>query len=476
MEVNQKKKIQILKKLFENDIESFGKFFFNHHIKLDTPEFHREIYDLYMSDHPRIAVGAPRGHAKSTITDLVYLCWCVVYKKTNYALLVSDTYSQSVLFLDALKAELESNEKLQLFFGKLTSDHWSEGEIVSNGIMITSIGAGMKVRGLKFRQNRPDLIIIDDLENDELVENKQRREKLERWVNGALIPCMAKGGRVRVIGTILHYDSLMAKLLSEDNYKEFLKKTYKAINDYGALWEEHLNLTELEVIKQDFLAKGQGFLFYQEYQNDPVSGENRKFKLEKIKYYKDSDILGKLLNTLITIDRAYSKDKTADSTGIIVLSIDQENNWYVRQAERFKGTEKELITKIFDLKSYYNPSKIGVEQKAFEYTLKPALLDEMRRTNNFFNIEELKDLGTSKNIRIEGLVPRFEMGTIFLKPDHTDLVDELIQFPKAVHDDLIDALAYQLALASGSIGIKPKQFIPQHHHYNQQPIMPTRLR
>lgn len=62
-------------------------------------------------------------------------------------------------------------------------------------------------------------------------------------------------------------------------------------------------------------------------------------------------------------------------------------------------------------------------------------------------VEELKDLGRSKNIRIEGLVPRFEVGTIFMKREMSDLVDELTTFPKGIHDDLIDALAYQLELA-----------------------------
>jgi hypothetical protein len=62
---------------------------------------------------------------------------------------------------------------------------------------------------------------------------------------------------------------------------EFTKKTYKAINTWGALWPEHLNIKELDQIMQDYFTKGQGYLFYQEYQNDPVSDENRKFKLKK---------------------------------------------------------------------------------------------------------------------------------------------------------------------------------------------------
>ena len=445
-------KVGALKKVFSEDIELFGKFFFPHHLRLQSPPFHREIYETIESGNPRIAIAAPRGHAKSTVVDLVYLCWAIVHKKARFVLLISDTYSQAVLFLEAVKAEFESNEELKAFYGTMVSGKWSEGEILVNGILIKSIGAGMKVRGLKHRESRPDLVICDDLENDEMVESKERREKLENWFNAALIPSMDKDGRLIVIGTILHYDGLLMKLLSPE-YKNFYQKTYRAIENGKALWPEHLSLEELDKLKDEFLLRGQGYLFYREYQNDPVSGENRKFKLEKFKYITkeiDEELKRKSLNTYITIDRGYSVSKTADATGIVVVSVDKENKWYIQMAERFKGTESQLITKIFDLYSYWTPRKIGIEQKAFQYTLKPTMDDEMRKRNTFFTIEELKDLGRSKNVRIEGLAPRFETESIFMRKDQTDLTDELIRFPSAPHDDLIDALAYMLELAESS--------------------------
>ena len=445
--MQDEKKIAVLKKLFQRDIESFGQFFFKNHLKKQTPPFHREIYRMYESNLDRIALGAPRGHAKSTITDLVYLAWEIVHKRKHFVLLVSDTYSQATLFLEALKAELEGNDQLKAFYGDFLSDNWSEGEIVANGVMVKALGAGMKVRGLKFREYRPELILVDDLENDELVENKDRREKLERWFNGALIPSMDKDGRVVVIGTILHYDSLLCKMLSPDKYQEYSKKTYRAITNGQALWPEHLNLEELDKIKKDYISKGQGYLFYQEYQNDPVSDENRKFKIEKFKYYTEEEIDKKTLSTFVAYDRAYSLDKTADFTGKAVVSVDRENNWYVRQASRLKVIESDLITDVFDTKSYYQPNKIGIEQKAYEYTIKVALEDEMRKRGQFFLIEELKDGGTAKNKRIEGILPRFENGSIYFKRDQTDLIDEMLTFPKGIHDDLVDALAHLLTIA-----------------------------
>lgn len=425
------------------DIDTFGQYLFQRHLSKKTPAFHKDIYRLYQNESlKRIAIAAPRSHAKSTITDLVYLSWAIVHKKVKFVLLVSDTYSQSVLFLETLKAEFEANERLIDMYGDMTSDKWAEGEIIVNGIMIKAIGAGNKVRGLKFRESRPDLIICDDLENDEMVESLERREKLERWLNGALVPSLADGGRVVVIGTILHYASLLCKMLREDNYKEYEKRTYRVIMKGDPLWKEHMNMEKIDKLRQEFIAKGLGFQFYREYMNDPVSDENQKFKPDMLLFYKEEDLKGKMLSTYIMVDRAYSIEKTADFTGMVVVSVDMDNNWYVRKAERFKGNEKQVIDRLFDLDSFYKPTKFGIEQKAYKYTLKGNLDDEMRRRNQFFKIDEIKDLGKNKNVRIEGLIPRYVSGSIYFLEDQLHMREELERFPRAEHDDLIDALAY----------------------------------
>lgn len=399
-------------------------------------------------NHKRIAIAAPRGHSKSTLVNLIYLLWVIVHVKTRFVIIVSDTYSQSTLFLETIRTELESNDKLIAFYG-IKIEKSNEGEIVANGIMIKAIGAGMKVRGLKYQESRPTLVIIDDLENDELVENKQRRDKLERWFNGALIPSMSSNGRVIMIGTILHYDSLLNKILMTEGYKEYTRLRYSAIQESGeALWHEHMSIERLNELKAEYTAKGQSYLFYQEYMNNPTTDENRKFKIEKTKFYEEAELDKKQLLTYITLDRAYSTQKTADFTGVIVVSVDIENNWYIRTAKRFKGDEKELIDEIFDLYSYWRPRIMGIEQKAYEYTLKKWIEDEMRRRNQFFVIEPLHDGGAAKIKRIEGLLPRYLSGSIYFKRDQTDLLDELYTFPFSVYDDLSDALAYMINLAN----------------------------
>lgn len=462
-ELKPENKVAVLKKIFEKDIELFARFFFGHHLTLDTPKFHKELYRILQDGGLRIAIAAPRGHAKSTIFDLVYLTWLIIHKKTKFTLLISDTYSQSTLFLETLKAEFEANERLKAFYGNLVTEKWSEEEIVVGDVMVKALGANMKVRGLKYRNFRPDLVICDDLENDEMVESKERREKLARWFNGALLPSLAPQGKVVVIGTILHYDSLLNNLVDEKRYTGWTKKVYRAIMDGQALWPEHLNLSQLQVIKENYMREGQGFLFYQEYMNDPVSDEFRKFKFEKIKFFDPKEQEGKQLNVYMAIDRAYSMEKTSDFTGIVVVGVDSDNRWYILDSERFKGTEKALIEKIFDLKAFYSPLKVGIEQRSYQYTLKPTLDEEMRRRNNFFTVEELKDLGKSKALRIESLLPRYEAGGVFFRKDQDEIIDELTTFPRGQYDDLIDALAYVSGMAA--VPYNPSKLDPYYSQF-----------
>lgn len=438
-------KIELLRAISQKDIEVFGTTFFKNHLKKKTPDFHKEIYRVFQGDNKKIAIGAPRGHAKSTLTDLVYLSWVIVHKKASFILLVSDTYSQAVLFLEALKAEFEANEKLKEVYGDMTSKNWSEGEIIVNGIMVKALGAGMKVRGLKFRDSRPDLIIVDDLENDELVENKERREKLERWFNGALVPSMDKEGRIIVIGTILHYDSLLAKILDENQYKEYFKKTYRAINDGKALWEDHLNIEELEKIKQEYIEKGQSSLFYSEYMNDPIDKESQEFKKEWFLYRTKEEVEKLDTNNFLTIDTAISQRSSADYTGFCDNSVDRENKWNLK-AWRKRLSPIELIDTLFTLHKQRRYKKIGIEKTIYLQSIKPFIDEEMRKRNEFLPIVELLHNQQAKETRIRGLIPRYASKSVFhISCD--DLEDELLTFPKGIHDDTLDATAYQLQIA-----------------------------
>ena len=192
--------------------------------------------------------------------------------------------------------------------------------------------------------------------------------------------------------------------------------------------------------------------------NNPVDDERADFKKSWFKYYTDKELEKQQILNFITIDLAFSEKESADYIGIIVNSVDTNNNWYIRQALKLRINPAELIDRIFELYQLYKPVKIGIEKENYYLVIKHFLDEEMRKRNIFPPIEELKVKITNKELRIRGLVPRFERGTIYLKEEMVDLVDELLRFPKAVNDDLSDALSFQLSLAYPPFKTKVKEW------------------
>ncbi|MEK0537465.1 hypothetical protein OSH38_26365, partial [Mycobacterium ulcerans] len=133
------------------------------------------------------AVAAPRGHAKSTNLTFKDNLHAILYAYKHFILIISDVYDQATGFLESIKTEIEENEHIKEDFGSLAGRVWKQDvALTSSGIKIMARGSNQKVRGIKHKQHRPDLIVCDDIENDEMVRTPEQRKKLEDWYFKAL--------------------------------------------------------------------------------------------------------------------------------------------------------------------------------------------------------------------------------------------------------------------------------------------------
>ena len=192
---------------------------------VETPDFHKEAWDICCSKYTKVAVSAPRGHAKTTGITVSYGLATLMFRQRKFMLLVSDTEAQAMMFLGFFKEHLQDNEALINLFGLKRNDDGkvifikdTESDIIvqfadGHKFRIIAKGAEQKLRGLIWNGTRPDIILCDDMENDELVLNKERREKMRRWFYSALLPCLSSQGVIRIVGTILHMDSLLERLM-----------------------------------------------------------------------------------------------------------------------------------------------------------------------------------------------------------------------------------------------------------------------
>ena len=150
-----------------------------------------------------------------------------LYGYKRYILLISDTEAQTVSFLDTIKNELETNERILADFGEQPGKTWKTSSILlSNGCRIDAVGSGQKLQGRRNYERRPDLILCDDIENDKGVRTGEQRQKTADWFWKAVCKSRDSYTDILVIGTILHHDSLLANLLEKPSFQS---RKYQAV-------------------------------------------------------------------------------------------------------------------------------------------------------------------------------------------------------------------------------------------------------
>src|ERR1700741_732200 len=160
--------------LFEQEPIIFGKFYFPHHLRDRSPYFHWIIIKESM-ENKFFACQAPRGSAKSTILSFVKPIHAICFKRKRFIVIVQNTYKKAVGTLEGIKDEIRWNEQLRKDFGiELEKD--AEGDTIfrsRDGFRTRVLCKGVEqigsVRGEKFGPYRPDYILGDDMEDDEMV-------------------------------------------------------------------------------------------------------------------------------------------------------------------------------------------------------------------------------------------------------------------------------------------------------------------
>lgn len=211
----------------------------------------------------------------------------------------------------------------------------------------------------------------------------------------------------------------------------------KAIRDDGTLlFPEKLSLEFLETQKR----KLGSYQFANQYMNEIIPDDLQTFKKDWFRYYT---ALPKHTYTFAMIDPAIGQKKTNDFTGVVVIEVDTEANWYVKVARREKLTPTQIVNLCFEIQKQFKCMAIGVESVAYQKALIYLISEEARKRQAVLPLKEIvPPTDRTKEAKIRGpLVPRYEWGRVFHAQGLYDLENELLQFPRGSHDDLIDALA-----------------------------------
>lgn len=439
-----------------------------------TPDFHKEGWQLFTSPERYVAMAAPRGHAKTTGMTVSYGLATLLFRERKFMLLVSDTETQAALFLGFFKEQLQENQALVELFGLKRNEKGivqflkdTETDIIvefddGHKFRVIAKGAEQKLRGLIWNGTRPDIILCDDMENDELVMNKDRREKMRRWFYSALLPCRSANGIVRVVGTILHMDSLLERLMpkpydkwsrqsglklwSEKRLNGWCSVKYKAHNEDFSLilWPTRFDKKELQQIRSNYIGQGLPDVYSQEYLNIPLD--------ESVAYFKRGDFLAMddedkkaIVKHYVTVDLAISEESRADYSVFVIASVDEHRRIFIKQIIRERLDGREIVDTLLNIQRIYDPEIVGIEEMQISKAIGPFLNEEMLRQNVFLNLVKLKHGGKDKIARARSIQARMRAKTVKFDKGadwYQTLEDEMTRFPRDTHDDQVDAMAY----------------------------------
>lgn len=447
-----------------------------------------------------IAWACPRSHAKTAYGSNIFPLHQAVFKHRTFIVVVSETITVAGAFIQWGNRQLKFNQKLIDDYGTLLFERPASNEIdnkeeyvTQNGVKIMARGAGGQMRGMRYGNTRPQLMIFDDLEGEEDVNTKEQRNKMRNWFNEEALPAMDKvKGMALYVGTILCYDSLLDIVIRKD--RRFKSKRYKAVMSFAdntELWDEwrRIYLADDELAQENArafyesneeemlvgvkLLWGEYWTYYdfmirlvnmgvksftQEYQNEPTDEERQIFKLDQFVYYDENmEFDEDKFDFYCGIDFAMGKEK-GDFSAIATIAKNKVTDvCYVVDIFNKRVHPKEFIESIVDKVRRYQYANIAVEaqmaQEFFADTLSDRLMELGYPAHlRLVNVKQR----TKKELRIEAMSPDTMNGKIRFKRSHSDLLNQYEKYPMVDFDDMVDAveMAYSIATKShiGEIG------------------------
>ena len=413
---------------------------------------HDQIFEAIDSGAPKVAIAAPRGIGKTSIVGLALAGKAVLFRDRHVLPYISKSHDNSCLQTENLKRELLTNKLVRVLFGSIKTKDAELDEMFSkkawvanNHTLVMPRGSGQQIRGLLYINYRPDMLVIDDLEDPETIDNEEQRTKRKNWFHADVEKCVSrvdKKWRMIYIDTLKHEDSLLQDLLDSSEWESLRLE----------ICDDDLNPTAPEFFSKEDVMKEYNYhkehgmldIFYREFRNIPVAKEDASFRQENFRYYEEAELQKKKgIENFLIVDPAKTKKMKSAHSAIICAGIDLAGRAiYIRDVFAGMVYPDELYTEMFGMASRWNVHVVGIEVTSLHAFITQPLKNEMSKRGQFFEIIELNASG-HKEDRVKWLVPYYRSGYIFHNPTCcTALEAQLLSFPRPKRWDIIDCAAY----------------------------------
>lgn len=473
-----------------------GKFFFPEIFSASYSPLHYQMLEKMDSQNQKVVIAAPRGIGKTSMVLYGLCSRHILFETKKFIVFLSNSADNAMIQTDSLKHELLSNQEVRKFFGSVKTkrveaeyeEQFSKKAwVTTGGTLVLPRGAGQQIRGLLYHGHRPDLIIIDDLEDKAEIANDNIRRKNKEWFFSDVTKCISRYNKdfnFVYIDTLKHEDALLQDLL-EDKTWEGLHLSV-CDDEYNSLAPSFMTTKEIKEEVSEHKANGTLDIFYREMRNIPVASETANFRHENFRYftegvkqltcYPEPDDPAKIetveienLINVIIVDPAKEVQIQNADTAIVGIGVDRTSKKiFIREvvAGKFYPDQiyKEAFQMVFRLKAFI----LAVEVTSLHQFISQPFENEMRVQNVFAQYVELKAVA-KKEERIAALSPYYRNNYIYHAKGKCDkLESQLVGFPRSKLWDVMDATAYIVKLMDDlSIYFDPVWEDPNHDEFEE---------
>lgn len=388
-----------------------------------------------------------RGAAKSTNMDVFVPMWLMAqeHREINVMVLVGKSEDNAKTLLGDIQAELQYNQRYIHDFGEQYNvGTWEEGEFVTRSeVAFFARGRGQSPRGLRYRSHRPDYVVIDDLDDDELVESPARVTKLFDWVRSALFGTLDGGrGRFIMVGNLIAKNSVLAKWCDIKSVHVTKVNIYDSKG--GISWASKWTPQEVKDIENVVGYRA----FQKEYMNNPII-EGAIFRNEWVRWGK-RPAWSKFSELVLYIDPSFKGSIKNDYKAAKLWGKAGTMLYHLRAFVR-QSSVAEMVRWCYDLYEWTRGQGISVRWYMEANFMQDTILDEFRREGELRSyqlpITGDKRKKPDKFQRVEAISPLWERGFVVYDetqkddPDMLAGIDQTLAFEKGMrgHDDAPDA-------------------------------------
>lgn len=428
----------------------FFNIYFPHYARYPMAKFQREMLQLVQNPEPSLlCFVAFRGSGKSTLITLSYSLWAILgIQQKKFLLIICQTQAQARQQMANLREELEHNDALKSDMGPFREEpggEWSSGSLVfrNTGARIMIASVEQSTRGIRHKQYRPDLIILDDIEDYASTRTRDGREKVFEWFTREIVPLGDLSTRIVIVANFLHEDSLISRLRKLLDAKELdgLYRWFPLLDKGGrALWPEKFDLPgKIEALRRSVMDE---VAWRHEYLLEEVSDHTRAIHPEWIRYYDELPPPDERSYHLVAIDLAISEEKRADYTAMVVARVfghgENLRVYILPNPTHIKADFPKVMQTIKNLSnSIPGHKKILVEGVGFQEGYV-----QQARHEGYDDVIVMRPLaGTDKRARLVLMSPLIQDGRMqFASKGNEEIIAELTDLGNGGHDDLADTV------------------------------------